>query len=81
MGLGVRNRTRQARVQPGESSSIAKRTLVGILSAVLLAEQLQIAVEAKYHIVRELTRGGMSRVFLARDIKLERDVAIKVLSP
>ena len=47
----------------------------------LLAEQLQESLRDKYHVVRELTRGGMSRVFLARDIKLERDVAIKVLSP
>jgi serine/threonine protein kinase len=48
---------------------------------VILAEQLQETCRDKYRIVRELTRGGMSRVFLARDIKLERDVAIKVLSP
>src|SRR6185369_12084388 len=48
---------------------------------VLLAEQLQETLQGKYHVIRELTRGGMSRVFLARDIKLERDVAIKVLSP
>src|SRR5213075_2550310 len=48
---------------------------------VLLAEQLQQTLQDKYRIVRELTRGGMSRVFLARDIRLERDVAIKVLSP
>jgi serine/threonine protein kinase len=47
----------------------------------LLAHQLQHTVQDKYRIVRELTRGGMSRVFLARDVKLERDVAIKVLSP
>ncbi len=48
---------------------------------VILAEQLQETCEGKYRVVRELTRGGMSRVFLAHDIKLERDVAIKVLSP
>jgi serine/threonine protein kinase len=47
----------------------------------MLAEQLQNTLQDKYRIVRELTRGGMSRVFLARDVKLERDVAIKVLSP
>jgi serine/threonine protein kinase len=48
---------------------------------VILAEHLQETCKGKYHVVRELTRGGMSRVFLARDVKLERDVAIKVLSP
>jgi len=47
----------------------------------LLADQLQETLRDKYRIVRELTRGGMSRVFLARDVRLERDVAIKVLSP
>jgi serine/threonine-protein kinase len=47
----------------------------------VLAEQLQKTVPDKYRIIRELSRGGMSRVFLAKDIRLERDVAIKVLSP
>ena len=46
-----------------------------------LDEQLQLAVQDKYRIVRELTRGGMARVFLAKDVHLQRDVAIKVLSP
>ncbi len=35
----------------------------------------------RYSIERELGRGGMATVFLARDLKHEREVAIKVLHP
>jgi uncharacterized protein YjdB len=35
----------------------------------------------KYEFVRELGRGGMGIVFMARDRELHRNVAIKVLSP
>ena len=35
---------------------------------------------ARYRIERELGRGGMGRVFEARDLKLSRDVPIKVLT-
>ena len=32
-----------------------------------------------YEVIREIGRGGMGEVYLARDTKLDRDVAIKVL--
>ena len=35
----------------------------------------------RYEIDREVGSGGMARVFLARDLKHDRDVAIKVLRP
>jgi tetratricopeptide (TPR) repeat protein len=46
-----------------------------------LRRQLQDAFGDKYRVVRELTGGGMARVFLSEDTKLEREVVVKVLSP
>jgi serine/threonine-protein kinase len=46
-----------------------------------LADRLQIQLGAEYLIQRELGGGGMSRVFLARETALARDVVIKVLPP
>ncbi|MDB4887017.1 MAG: protein kinase, partial [Gemmatimonadetes bacterium] len=40
---------------------------------------LQGALAGEYSIERELGRGGMGIVYLARDVQLDRDVAIKVL--
>jgi eukaryotic-like serine/threonine-protein kinase len=42
---------------------------------------LQRALRDRYLIERELGRGGMAQVFLARDRKYARQVAIKVLDP
>ncbi len=46
-----------------------------------LLEQLSGALAARYQIQRELGQGGMAKVFLARDLKYEREVAVKVLRP
>jgi serine/threonine-protein kinase len=44
-----------------------------------LAERLRAELGANYSVSQELGGGGMSRVFLARDSGLDRDVVVKVL--
>jgi serine/threonine protein kinase len=46
-----------------------------------LGQRLARALEGRYEIIRLLGRGGMAAVFLAQDLVLERQVAIKVLPP
>jgi serine/threonine-protein kinase len=46
-----------------------------------LAHRLQGLLEGLYHIERELGRGGMATVYLARDLRHDRAVAIKLLQP
>ena len=43
--------------------------------------RLQTALSGRYEIQRELGSGGMATVYLAHDVKHDRDVAIKVLHP
>ena len=45
------------------------------------AARLTAALGGSYRIERELGQGGMATVYLARDLKHDRDVAIKVLHP
>ena len=43
--------------------------------------QLQKTLGDAYRLERELGGGGMSRVFLSEELRLERKVVVKVLSP
>ncbi len=46
-----------------------------------LRQNLADVLGSAHRIVRELSGGGMSRVFLAEEVGLNRDVVVKVLSP
>jgi serine/threonine-protein kinase len=46
-----------------------------------LLPRLQSALGSHYAVERELGRGGMATVYLARDLRHDRPVALKVLHP
>jgi len=46
-----------------------------------LLERLRAALVPDYHVERELARGGMGIVFRAREVTLDRPVAIKIIRP
>jgi eukaryotic-like serine/threonine-protein kinase len=46
-----------------------------------VSESLSTALADRYRIERELGSGGMATVYLAHDLRHERDVAVKVLHP
>src|SRR6187402_1697478 len=46
-----------------------------------MISRLATALEGRYRIEREIGRGGMATVYLARDVRHNRSVALKVLNP
>jgi hypothetical protein len=69
--VGAAGRAEASRVGPGGAD----------FSAMSLPQRLTTALAGRYELVRELGAGGMATVYLSRDLKHERDVAIKVLHP
>jgi eukaryotic-like serine/threonine-protein kinase len=45
------------------------------------SDRIAAALAERYAIERELGQGGMATVYLAQDLKHDRQVAIKVLKP
>ena len=59
----------------------SERHLLFFAVTAQLATLLQDALGSAYRLERELEAGGMSRLFLATDVKLNRQVVVKVLPP
>ena len=69
--------------QDSWGSTGTNRTEVRVRWAIVtgLLERLSATLASRYRLQRELGQGGMARVFLAHDLKYEREVAVKVLRP
>jgi serine/threonine-protein kinase len=74
--------TRAAHPAPG-SVPVAETTRPALQHGPAGSPELDLraALDGRYAVEREVARGGMGIVFLARDLKHERAVAIKVLRP
>ena len=46
-----------------------------------MSQQSQQVFSGRYEIARHIARGGMAEVYLAKDLMLDRPVALKVLFP
>ena len=44
-------------------------------------QRLNLALEGRYHVEERVGEGGMATVYLARDLRHDRNVAVKVLKP
>ena len=58
-----------------EASPLTERRVAGVM------DRLQEVLGERYRVEHEIGSGGMSTVYLARDLKHGREVAIKLLRP
>ncbi len=65
-------------LEPPAAVALSTSPLAEALAAAF-AMRLAKAIEGRYVIEREIARGGMATVYLARDLRHDRHVAIKVL--
>ena len=65
----------------GRTHRLAEGPMAAEPAAPDLSTRLAAAVSASYRIDGELRAGGMSRVFLATELRFQRRVVIKVLAP
>jgi hypothetical protein len=70
----VRIRVERLRQARGIGAPSAGETIAGV-------EVAGVTAGSRYRLVRELGRGATGVVYLARDLELERDVAVKLLHP
>jgi len=70
----VRMRVERLRALTGRAAPVAGETIAA-------GDVVGVQAGARYRLVRELGRGATGVVYLARDVELERDVAIKLLHP
>ncbi len=67
--------------QPGAASPLPMLDDSMLSARESQLQRLTLHLGTRYSIVRELGRGGMATIFLARDLRHDRPVAIKVLRP